>query len=255
MQIRLSNWPMQWGSGIDVFESQHHPWCCPPRISLSGQVGSGAWQRSALGLSCLSWKAQQSSDRFKSTKVALLAYWVRDRLKELHWWIDGTAQKHPVKHTPQYSKGPTCKCVHLIGMRIVTGHCVRIRVHVCAFLLIISITIIISSLLSSSHHHRRFLTPAIWRRWVRRNAFHCPRFFLKSIAPLIVSPAAQVTLTLNLVHPFSDVLLCLCVFFFRILHVDCRASCGIQPTSFLSTGPNHRSLRWTTLSVRVFLDT
>ena len=33
-------------------------------------------------------------------------------------------------------------------------------------------------------HHHQFLTPAIWRRWVRMNDFHCPRSVVKSIAPL-----------------------------------------------------------------------
>src|SRR6218665_2271707 len=38
-----------------------------------------------------------------------------------------------------------------------------------------------------SHHHHQFLTPAIWRRWIRMNDLHCPPSFVKSIAPLNVS--------------------------------------------------------------------
>src|SRR6218665_251406 len=38
------------------------------------------------------------------------------------------------------------------------------------------------------HHHHQFLTPAILQRWVRMNDLRCPRSFVKSIAPLNVSP-------------------------------------------------------------------
>src|SRR6218665_424095 len=37
------------------------------------------------------------------------------------------------------------------------------------------------------YHHHQFLMPAIWRRWVPMNDLHCPRSFVKSIAPLNVS--------------------------------------------------------------------
>jgi len=37
--------------------------------------------------------------------------------------------------------------------------------------------------------HHQFLPPTIWRRWVRMNDLHCPQSFVKSIAPLSVSPS------------------------------------------------------------------
>ena len=43
------------------------------------------------------------------------------------------------------------------------------------------------------HHHHQFLTPAIWRRWVRINYLHCPQSLLKSIAPISVSQVTSHT--------------------------------------------------------------
>src|SRR6218665_3809417 len=37
------------------------------------------------------------------------------------------------------------------------------------------------------HQQHQFLTPSIWRRWVRMNYLHCPRSFVKSITPLSIS--------------------------------------------------------------------
>src|SRR5688572_12006323 len=45
-------------------------------------------------------------------------------------------------------------------------------------------------------HHHQFLMPAIWRRWVRIYDLHCPRSFVKFIAPLSVSPNRQHTTVL-----------------------------------------------------------
>ena len=44
-----------------------------------------------------------------------------------------------------------------------------------------------------NHHYHPFLTPAIWRRWVRMNYLHCPRSFVKSIASLNVGPIDSIS--------------------------------------------------------------
>jgi len=67
------------------------------------------------------------------------------------------------------------------------------------------------------HHHHQFLTPAIWQRLVRMNDLHCPRSFVKFIAPFSVSSSDAIGLHL---YCLSNVVwVCLCFFFLRILHV------------------------------------
>ena len=46
-----------------------------------------------------------------------------------------------------------------------------------------------------TYHHHQFLLPAIVWQWVRINYLHCPRSFVKSIAPLI--PAIQLYIPAN----------------------------------------------------------
>src|SRR6218665_1342374 len=69
------------------------------------------------------------------------------------------------------------------------------------------------------------------------NDLHCPQSFVKSIAPLSVSPSLHLYCLSNII------LVCLCFIFLRILHV-----CGVV---ILSTYPNHQSLRCTTLCKKV----
>ena len=58
-------------------------------------------------------------------------------------------------------------------------------------LLCIGVYMCINARVYHHHHHQQqqqFLTQAIWQQWVRMNDLHCPRSFVKFIAPLNVSP-------------------------------------------------------------------
>ena len=67
------------------------------------------------------------------------------------------------------------------------------------------------------HHHHQFLTPAIWRRWVRMNDLHCTRSFVKS--PLLPSMSVQLIQCPPL-HCLSIIVsVCLCCFFLRVYSV------------------------------------
>ena len=68
--------------------------------------------------------------------------------------------------------------------------------------------------------HHQFLTPTMWRRWVRMNDLQWPRFFVKSIAPLNVSPNDTTSSFIIVSRPIHRSLcVCFCYFFLRILHV------------------------------------
>jgi len=97
-----------------------------------------------------------------------------------------------------------------------------------------------------SHNHQ-FLSPAIWWRWVRMNDLHCPRSFVKSTAPLNDSPINYMSSFILSIQRSLGLLL-----FLLPSNLACSALYGIRSIVILSTSPNHRSLRWTTLSGRVF---
>src|SRR6218665_166261 len=71
---------------------------------------------------------------------------------------------------------------------------------------------------SSSSSSHQFLTPAIWRRWVRMNDLSLS--FVKSIAPLNVSPIDSCPHLYERFFLYIEVWVCLCVFYLCILHVD-----------------------------------
>src|SRR6218665_2253916 len=89
-------------------------------------------------------------------------------------------------------------------------------------------------------HHHQFLTPAIWRRWIRINDLHCPRSFVKSIAHLKVSPIDSMSSFTLSIHRSLGLPL-----FLFPANLACSALCGIQSIDIFSTYPNHRSLRST----------
>ena len=95
------------------------------------------------------------------------------------------------------------------------------------------------------HHHLQFLTPAIWRRQVRMNGFHCLWFFVKSIAPFNACSIDSMTSFILSIHRGLGLSL-----FLYPLNLACSALCGIRSTVIRCTCPNHRSLRGTTLSSR-----
>jgi len=57
-----------------------------------------------------------------------------------------------------------------------------IGLHACIHTYIYVLTCMHRSIYANIHHHQ-FLTPAIWRRWVRINDLRCPESFAKSFAP------------------------------------------------------------------------
>src|SRR6218665_282924 len=50
------------------------------------------------------------------------------------------------------------------------------------------------------YHRHQFLMPANGRRWVRMNDLHCPRSFVKSIAPPNVSPIDSMSSCILSIH-------------------------------------------------------
>jgi len=53
-------------------------------------------------------------------------------------------------------------------------------------------------------HLDQFLTPAIWRRWVRMNDLHCPRSFVQSISPLIVSTSDAIVFNYKIIVYYPE---------------------------------------------------
>src|SRR5688572_18372594 len=77
----------------------------------------------------------------------------------------------------------------------------------------------------SAHYVQKFIVFIICSRrqpfgcdghWLRINYLPCPRSFVKSIAPLSLSPS---NVMLSFILTTSVVLVCLCFFFLRILSV------------------------------------
>src|SRR6218665_3001280 len=89
---------------------------------------------------------------------------------------------------------------------------------------------------ANHHYHHQFLTPAIWRRWVRTNCLQCPRSFVKSIAPLRTDTAL---LNVSPVDSMSSFILSshhnlgLTLFLF-LSNLACSALCGIRSIVILS---------------------
>src|SRR6218665_751585 len=80
------------------------------------------------------------------------------------------------------------------------------------------------------HHHHQCLTPSIWGRWVRMNDLHCPRSFVKSFAPLNVSPIDSMSFFTLSVHRSLGLPL-----FLSLSNLACSALCGIWSIDILST--------------------
>src|SRR6218665_495515 len=77
------------------------------------------------------------------------------------------------------------------------------------------------------HHHHQFLTPAIWRQWIRMNGLYCPWSFVKSIAPLNVNPIDFMSsfIVYIVIHCLSIVVLvCLCFSYCTYANVQLTAS-------------------------------
>src|SRR6218665_1101436 len=69
--------------------------------------------------------------------------------------------------------------------------------------------------MSQKHYHHHFLTPAIWRSWIRINDLH---FLGPLSSPLLPSMSVQLILCLHSYCLSIVVLVCFCLFFLRILH-------------------------------------
>src|SRR6218665_4155824 len=90
------------------------------------------------------------------------------------------------------------------------------------------------------HRHHQFLTPAIWLRCVRMNDLQCPRSFVKSIAPLVVSPINSMS-SFILRYLSNIVLVCLFSFSFKSC-MWCIVWNSISYHTFYMSKPSESSL-------------